>query len=81
MKENEILWFTEVHDARRELKNMSTRHEAIEDQWKIEVSELRQECSLYSRELKEGSVYFHKQEEMAMHFESQAKTWTEESRL
>ncbi|MFM7981524.1 MAG: hypothetical protein ACKPKO_19620, partial [Candidatus Fonsibacter sp.] len=68
----EILWYTEVHDARRELKVMSTGHEAIRDQWKFEVSELRQECCLYSRELKEASAYIQKQEEMAVHFENQA---------
>ena len=68
MKEKEILWYTEEHDARRELKIMSTRHEAVRDQWKFVVSELRQECCLYSRELKEASVYIHKQEELAMHF-------------
>ncbi|MFM7856631.1 MAG: hypothetical protein ACKO96_33085, partial [Flammeovirgaceae bacterium] len=40
MKDKEILWYTEVHDARKDSKIMSTWHEAAKDQWRLEMNEL-----------------------------------------
>ncbi|MFM7983032.1 MAG: hypothetical protein ACKPKO_27280, partial [Candidatus Fonsibacter sp.] len=75
MKENEVLWNAELFHAKRELKTISSKHEAIQDKLRVEMSELYHECGQYSRELKEATVFIHKQEEVASHFQIQAKTW------
>ena len=56
-------------------------HEATQNKMRMEMSELYHECGQYFREWKEAASCIRKQEDIATHFENQANTWKEESRL